>query len=184
MRFRRYLGAALMSMNVIFSDLSPAFSYDAKARAEERADLLAALKSAPDEAVARAAADAIWQHWTTAPDEEAQRMLDAARLRMRNYDFAGAIEHLDQLVAYTPDYSEGWNMRATTLFLQEKYDESLEDVEKTLELEPAHFGALAGKAMILMRQGRAGLGQDALRKAVEIHPYLRERALLIEFPNE
>ena len=153
------------------------------ARAEERADLFVALKAAPNEKVANAAIKAIWDLWQTAPDEKAQDLLDAARQRMRVYDFSGAIEHLDELVAYVPDYAEGWNTRATTLFLQEKYDLSLEDVDRTLELEPKHFGALAGKAVILMRQGRGELSQDALRKAVEVNPYLRERRMLIETPE-
>ena len=156
---------------------------DEVARAEERADLLAALKAAPNEQVANAAVSAIWEHWQTAPDEKAQKLLDSARQRMRVADFDGAMEHLDELVAYAPDYSEGWNTRATTLFLQQKYDRSLEDVIKTLELEPAHFGALTGRAIILMRQGRVGMSQRALRRAVEVNPYLRERSLLIE-PKE
>ena len=58
-------------------------------------------------------------------------MLDAAMERRSQYDFAGAIEHLDKLVAHAPDYAEGWNQRATILFLQEKYDRSLEDVATT-----------------------------------------------------
>ncbi len=172
----------LIASILLISMTSVAFSDAAQdtARAEERADLFTALKAAPNEDVANAAIRAIWELWQTAPDEEAQTMLDAARKRMRVYDFNGAIEHLDELVAYAPDYAEGWNTRATTLFLQEKYDQSLADVDKTLELEPKHFGALAGKAVILMRQGRAELSQDALREAVELNPYLRERHMLIE----
>lgn len=157
---------------------------DDTARAEERAALLQALKSAPDETVAFAAADAIWELWLTAPDEKAQAMLDAALERRGNYDFAGAIEHLDDLIDYAPDYAEGWNQRATMLFLQEKYGRSLDDIIETLEREPAHFGALAGRAVILMRQGRTALGQKALREAIAIHPYLRERSMLIVVPKK
>ncbi len=152
--------------------------------AEERADLFSALKNAPDKKVARAAVSAIWDMWQTAPDEKAQKLLDQARQRMRVYDFAGAIEYLDDLVAYAPDYAEGWNTRATTLFLQEKLDLSLVDVEKTLALEPDHFGALAGKGVILMRQGRIELSQKALKRAVAINPYLSERSLIIKEPKE
>ena len=162
------------------SSVALADAADDTARAEERADLFAALKAAPNEKVANAAIQAIWELWQTAPDDEAQELLDLARQRMRVYDFNGAIEHLDKLVAYAPDYAEGWNTRATTLFLQEKYDQSLDDVAKTLALEPNHFGALAGKAVILMRQGRVELSQDALREAVALNPYLRERGMLIE----
>ncbi len=170
-----------LALTVFSAQMSAA--YDSEARAEERADLLVALKAAPNERIARAAVSAIWDHWQIAPDEKAQVLLDDARKRMQVYDFAGAMVHLDALVAHAPDYAEGWNTRATTLFLQQKYDLSLDDVEKTLALEPAHFGALAGKAIILMRQGRASLSQEALRKAVEINPYLSERSMLIETPE-
>jgi len=180
----KFLGPIVSILFVSLAPLAMAESAKDTAQAEERADLFTALKAAPNEKVANAAIRAIWELWQTAPDEEAQGMLDAARQRMRVYDFNGAIEHLDKLVAYAPDYAEGWNTRATTLFLQEKYDLSLEDVEKTLDLEPKHFGALAGKAVILMRQGRVELSQDALRKAVEVNPYLRERRMLIETPPE
>ena len=176
--FAPFLGALLCA-----SSVSTLAAYDDDARAEERADLLIALKKAPDQRVANAAVSAIWEHWQTAPDEKAQGLLDSARNRMRVYDFVGAMEFLDQLVEYSPDYAEGWNTRATTLFLQEKFDLSLEDVEKTLELEPAHFGALAGKAVILMRQGRGALSQKALRRAVEVNPFLREREMLIKTPE-
>ena len=165
----------ISTTSAVFADAA-----DDAARAEEQADLFSALKNAPNEKVANAAVQAIWELWQTAPDAKAQAMLDAARSRMGVYDFDGAIEHLDELVAYAPDYAEGWNTRATILFLQEKYDESLEDVAKTLELEPNHFGALSGKAVILMRQGRIDLSQDALREAVELNPFLSERRMLIE----
>ena len=54
----------------------------------------------------------------------------------------------------------------------------------TLLREPQHFAALAGQATILMRQGRMELGQKALRRAVEIHPWLKERSMLIPLPGE
>ena len=53
-----------------------------------------------------------------------------------------------------------------------------------LALEPKHFGALAGKARILMRQGRVSLGQKALREAIDIHPWIAERTMLIEVPGQ
>ncbi len=66
------------------------------------------------------------------------------------------------------------------MFLQENYDQSLSDLEKALELEPRHFGAMAGQARILMRQGRFATGQALLKKAVKIHPFLRERSMIVK----
>ena len=82
------------------------------------------------------------------------------------------------VVAAAPDYAEGWNQRAFIRFLKEDLDGALEDLDRTLELEPRHFGALSGKAIVLMQQGRVELGHEVLREAVDIHPWLKERSML------
>lgn len=150
----------------------------AEFRAERRRALFAALARSETELEARKIERAIWAHWFEAPTPEAQSLLDRAMVRRRMSDLAGAITILDELVETAPDYSEGWNQRATVLFLQGKYDRSLSDIERTLELEPKHFGALAGQVVIMLRQGRPLLARSILRRALEIDPWLRERALL------
>lgn len=180
MTAKNWLGIPLVAMALSLGLASASSADDSAVRAEERADLFAALKAAPSQQIADAAVAAIWEHWQTAPDARAQRMLDAARLNMRRADLNGAVDILDALTAYVPDYSEGWNTRATALFMQQKYEASLADVGKVLALEPKHFGALSGKAMILVRQGRPDEAQSVLREAVAIHPFLSERRMLKE----
>ncbi len=142
------------------------------------------LRNASSEPAARAAEDVIWRAWMMGPSQEATLLVEKAMERRRWYDFAGALAYLDEAVALAPGWAEPWNQRAFIRFLREEYDESLEDLDRALELEPRHFAALSGKARILMRQGRMELGQQALRKAVEINPYLRERDMLIVLPGE
>ena len=149
----------------------------------ERDRLLEALRTAPTEAAGQGTAYQVWQFWMhQAPDADSAAMMEQVLERRRQYDLAGAMEHLDRLVAHAPDWSEAWNQRATVLYFQEDYDRSLEDVEQVLALEPKHFGALAGKAVMLMRQGRITLGQQALREALAIHPWLSERRMLLPVP--
>jgi Tfp pilus assembly protein PilF len=50
------------------------------------------------------------------------------------------------------------------------YDTSLADIEKVLELEPRHFGALSGRGMIYQRQGKWGAALDAYREALKMNP--------------
>ncbi len=166
----------ILAIALLFA--APAYAEDDPARAEIRAALFDALVTAKTEKVGRAAEAAIWAHWNEAPDANAQALLDLAHQRMRVYDNAGAIEVLDKLVLYAPDYAEGWNQRAFAHFRMEKFDKSLEDIASTLAREPKHFGALAGKVRILLRQGRAILAQKALREAVDANPWLRERRML------
>jgi tetratricopeptide (TPR) repeat protein len=142
------------------------------------------LKAAGSEAEGDVIADRIWRIWMIGPDDAATETMRQAMARRDLYDFAGAHEILDTLVAAHPDWAEVWNQRAYVRFLQERYDRSLEDIDKALEREPKHFGALAGRALVLMRQGRIRLGQKALRAALEVHPWARERAMLIPIPGE
>jgi len=147
---------------------------------ETRAALLDELKSSPDQSSAIHLANQIWALWTTAPDDKAQELLDRGMALRAAYDYAGSEQVLDMLVAYCPDYAEGWNQRAFTRFLANRMDEALVDIDSALRIEPAHFGALSGRAMILLQQGRGMLAQAALRRAVAIHPWLQERAYLID----
>ena len=151
--------------------------------ADATAELLTDLLQAPDEMAANAAASGLWSIWLTAPDEAAQEMLDTAIERRESYDFAMSEAILDRLIGYCPTYIEGFNQRAFTRFLRDDYDGALADIDIVLRNRPYHFGALSGKAMTLMRQGRVELAQDALRQAVKVHPWLRERAMLVPAPE-
>jgi tetratricopeptide (TPR) repeat protein len=142
------------------------------------------LKQSKTESAARAIENRIWQNWVIGPNTEATNLLAKAMERRRAYDFAGSLEILNKVIEKTPDWAEGWNQRAFVHFLREEFDKSLEDADRAIELEPNHFGALAGKAQILMSQGRTELGQKALRRAIKLHPFLKERALLIEIPGQ
>jgi tetratricopeptide (TPR) repeat protein len=143
--------------------------------------LFEALKVAPTEADAQKIENDIWMSWLdAAPTPEIRSKLDTAMRQRGVYEFQGAKELLDEVVEEAPDYSEGWNQRAFIFFLQGNYEASLEDIERVLDLEPRHFGALSGRAIIFMTMGRVELGQKALREAMEIHPFLKERGMLIE----
>jgi Tfp pilus assembly protein PilF len=158
----------------------PALAEEPAAQSTERERLFEALKNAPTEKAGRAAERAVWEYWMAAgPTGAVRDKLRTAMDALSGRDFDRAMTLLDEVVAAAPEYAEGWNQRAFAHFLLGSLDDSLEDLDRTLELEPKHFGALSGKAIVLMRQGRVRLGQKALRKAVAIHPWLKERSLLV-----
>ena len=142
--------------------------------------LFTLLPLAANETEARQIEEEIWKSWMAQPGAEIRDLITKAMERRRWFDFEGARKILNKVVKMAPDYAEGWNQRAFILFLQEKYDQSLSDIERALALEPRHFGALAGQARILMRQGRFATGQKILKQAVKIHPFLRERSMIVE----
>lgn len=150
---------------------------------EELDALYRKLARAQAPAAAQKLKDRIWQLWTQGPDERAGEQIEEILRSRQRRDLSRALDIADELTRRLPSYAEGWNQKATVLFEMGRLDQSLQTIEKVLELEPKHFGALAGKAVILLRQGRVKLGQKALRRAVEIHPYLAERRFLVEPPG-
>jgi tetratricopeptide (TPR) repeat protein len=88
--------------------------------------------------------------------------------RMKNYPLALTL--LDKLVALEPDWAEAWNQRATVRFLSEDFDGSMADIDKVLKLEPRHFGALTGMAVILQREGLDKRALEVFNKTLEIYP--------------
>ncbi len=180
---RSIIGAVLLIM--LGTSLNPEISFATTPNKtlfikNELNRLFARLAKATDEKQGRAIENKIWQNWMSQPSGEVQNLIADAMKARRWYDFAKAKTLLDKAIKLAPDYAEGYNQRAFILFLQEKFDQSLSDVEKALELEPRHFGALAGQAQILMRQGRFATGQKILKRAVKIHPFLKERSMIIK----
>ena len=160
---------------------APAFAENCPAvtdHSQRIAEIVDELGEARGEAEAQVLSNELWALWTDAPDEIAQAMLDEGMSRRSSYDFLGARNVLDRLVAYCPDYAEGYNQRAFVNFLSGNFDTALVDLDRTLALVPNHIAALSGKALTLMGLGRNAEAQVVLRSAVEMNPWLQERALL------
>ena len=109
--------------------------------------LIAEAQAAPDEAAARGISDEMWALWADAPDEAAQELLDEAMRRREVGDYAGARKAAGRLVAYCPDYAEGYNQRAFVNFLRGDYEAALPDLERAVALSPRHIAAMTGQAL-------------------------------------
>ena len=145
---------------------------------KQLAVLIQQSRIAPDEQTARRIMDRMWLLWRDAPDQRAQDMLDRGIERREAYDFEAAENTLSDLIAYCPDYAEGYNQRAFVFFLRSDYANALEDLERALELSPNHIAAMSGKALSLMGLGRVKAAQTTLRQALALNPWLPERGLL------
>ncbi|WP_414831617.1 tetratricopeptide repeat protein [Afifella sp. YEN Y35] len=155
----------------------------ASERDAELSRLYEELKNAPSEMEGRRIENLIWQAWMAGPTAEISQMMQEALTARRVADYDKAVAILDDVIARAPDYPEAWNQRATLRFLEGDLDGSLEDIDRVMELEPKHFAALSGRGLILLHQGRTRLAHKALREAVAINPWLRERALLPQTPD-
>lgn len=166
---------------VALTMLSVGFTDDGSTANEQQVLLLDALANAPTQLDGGIAEDAVWQFWfDQSPTPQARELLDAAIERREAYDFEAAEEILTKLIEMAPDFAEGYNQRAFIRFLRERFDESKSDLEKTLSMNPDHFGAWAGLYHIYSRGGEQSKAFDMLQKAVTIHPWLKERSGLPE----
>ncbi len=142
------------------------------------ADTLAKVQAAQNQADARQLSDSLWLLWTDAPDAKAQEMLDKGMRAREVADFATAATALDALVAYCPDYAEGHNQRAFVAFLTFDFQTALTRLDRAIELSPNHVAAISGRGLTLLQMGRTKAGLAAIRDALELNPWIPERAYL------
>jgi tetratricopeptide (TPR) repeat protein len=74
------------------------------------------------------------------------------------------------MVLRSPEYAEGWNKRATVHYMLGNFEESLADIDATLELEPHHFGALSGRGLVHVKLGDYERALSAFEDALEVSP--------------
>ena len=134
--------------------------------------LFAQLQDADNPMIAKRAEREIWSIWHETPDEQSMNIMRAARGALDAGDFPRAIALLDDLVRYAPDYAEAWNQRAIVLYLAEDYAGSLRDIDRTLALEPRHFGALSGRGQVYLQLDELDLAIEAFERALERNPWM------------
>ncbi|WP_084462612.1 tetratricopeptide repeat protein [Oceanibaculum pacificum] len=128
------------------------------------------LKNAKDPAVAKLLEAQIWHIWTWTDIEDVNLLMRMGIGAMEREDYEAALLHFGEMVRIAPDFAEGWNKRATVYYLQGNYTASVIDIERVLEIEPKHFGALAGLGLIYLQLDRKKPALRAFQKALEIHP--------------
>ncbi|MEO1798294.1 MAG: hypothetical protein AAFR53_14975 [Pseudomonadota bacterium] len=148
--------------------------------AREEGDIYARIQALPNGGGVAPLNQALWGLWTQAPDARAQELLDGGMQALRLGDYGFAEVQLEALMAYCPDYAEGYNQRAFVHYLQFEFSEALTLLNEAEVRSPRHTGVLTGKALTLIGMGRTDDAQEPLRKAVRLNPWLSERALLTE----
>ncbi|MEM8749924.1 MAG: tetratricopeptide repeat protein [Pseudomonadota bacterium] len=135
--------------------------------------LFGQLKRTRNERRAGRIAERIWEEWRSSDSKSVDLLAGWARSAMGSKKYSVALDLLDQLVVLRPNYAEAYNQRATLHFIMENYDKSIADIERTLALEPRHFGALAGLASIFERLDQDEKALEAWYKTLEVYPALK-----------
>ena len=142
-------------------------------KAQKLDALFTGLKKAKSQAVAEGVAGRIWESWNDSGSASINLLMQWSQEAMDRQRFPVALDFLDQVVVLKPEYAEGWNRRATLHFMMNNYSKSMADIEKTLQLEPRHFGALAGMGHIFLALERKELALKAYERALEVYPMMR-----------
>jgi tetratricopeptide (TPR) repeat protein len=114
----------------------------------------------------------IWQIWMEHQNPESQSSLTKAIEALQQQKFEQALGQFSLLIEIEPEFAEGWNKRATVLYLMGRFQESDADVLRTIELEPRHFGALSGQGLIRMVQEDWSGAVESFETALGINPHM------------
>jgi tetratricopeptide (TPR) repeat protein len=149
--------------------------------------LLAALRDA-DARVRGLAERALWEVWSRSGNEDVDHLLRAGVVEMQHGQLEASIDTFSEVIRLRPEFAEGWNKRATVLYLVGEYRKSAADCDEVLKRNPSHFGALSGYGMIWLRLDEPARALERFEQALAVNPNLdsvREtvealRALLIQ----
>lgn len=131
--------------------------------------LFEGLKTA-DPAAAAQIENRILEIWSQSGSSSMDLLLDRGREALVEGDTTLAIRHFTALIDHAPDFAEGYNGRATAYFQSGRYGLSLEDIHRTITLNPRHFGAMSGLALILEEFGRPDDALAAWREVEKLNP--------------
>ena len=130
------------------------------------------LQSGDQQMEIRAAENLIWATWLHHDNAEYSQLMRMGSRALGEQRFDQAIGIFSSLIEKAPDYAEAWNKRATVYFMLGDLSLSDRGVDRTLVLEPRHFGALSGLGQIELQRGNGDAALKAFESVLEVHPHL------------
>ena len=139
------------------------------------------LKIENNQNIARNIEDQIWKLWTTHQnDNSLTQMMSYGTVLMNNRNYEEANRIFTKIINADPTWAEGWNKRATVYYYQKKYELSQLDINKVIELENRHFGALSGQGMVQIKLDNLEKALESYKKVLEIYPSNKAAKTLVD----
>lgn len=184
-RFHLYaplIAAVLFSMafgqpSLAQADANESVSLDAPAdgKTAKGVDaLIAGLGRERDPEAANRLTEEIMANWNASGSATVDLVMQWALTAATEKRNAAALDFLDQAIVLKPDFVGAWNQRATLHYTMGNYKKAVSDINRVLELEPRHFGALAGLAAILSERGSEEMALKAWERYLAIYPADRQ----------
>ena len=155
--------------------LLAALSMPALARQDDARlrDLFDDLQNAKTTTESRLVEAKIWRIWSKDGNARVDALMELGANAMAGGDLDAALDAFNRVIALDDSFAEGFNKRATVEFMRGDYDASVADIERTLALEPRHFGALSGLGEIYLKLNKKQAALKAFEAALKINPYLK-----------
>ena len=109
--------------------------------------------------------------WFNAAGEKAEERLNDAMKMYQEERYQEALEILNKLTSKYPTFAEAWNQRAAVFWKLGRHEESILDCERTLVLNPRHYGAWQGMGLCRLALGEISEACRCLREALKVLPH-------------
>jgi len=124
-----------------------------------------------DAVVRQLAQNALWAIWFRADTPENNAALEQIRKVLSQGKANEAIHLANKLIERAPRFAEAYNQRAIGFFGLKRYQESAADCRRVLELNPFHFGSLAGLAKCYLELGFEDEALATFKRASALQPF-------------
>jgi tetratricopeptide (TPR) repeat protein len=114
----------------------------------------------------------LWLLWSRSGDPAIDALMEKGAAQMEARQLSDAIATFSEVIRRKPAFAEGWNRRATALFLAGEYKRSLADCDQVVRRNPYHFGALAGYGQIHFKLEQYDKAIEYWRRALDVNPNL------------
>ena len=153
---------------------------DSKDKDIELNQLFEQLKKSDDISIALDIEMKIWSIWSKHPTQEklTQSLSKGSEL-MAEGELESAYTIFSIIIDSAPNWAEGWNKRATVLYLMGRYYDSLNDIDEVLKLESRHFGALSGQGLVQIKLGNYEKAIKSYQAVQKIYPSIRAAKVMI-----
>ena len=113
----------------------------------------------------------IWTIWIHRGVEDVDKHMALGIKAMRVGARQLALREFTKVILLDPEFAEGWNKRATVYYMLGELDKSVRDIQRTLALEPRHYGAISGMGLIYDATNNVEGALKAWQRVLDITPY-------------
>jgi tetratricopeptide (TPR) repeat protein len=163
--WRIYLLAVFLGL------ILPQASHGEEPRTATLDALLLQLSQSPEKAKAEQISEEVWALFFDSGSPTVDLLLQRGITAQKTGMLDLASDFFGDVIEFAPDFAEGYNRRAGLEYERGQYKAALEDLNKTLELQPRHFGAFAGLGLVLERLGADAPAYEAYQDALAINPF-------------